>query len=69
MSRLAVVSLCLLLAACSRLTPDNYAQLSAGMSRAEVEALLGKPTQCAGALGLSSGASTSARDLPALSWA
>lgn len=54
MSRLAVVSLCLLFAACSRLTPENYAQLSAGMARAEVEALLGKPTQCAGALGLSS---------------
>lgn len=54
MSRLAVLSLCLLLAACSRLTPENYAQLTPGMARAEVEALLGKPTQCAGALGLSS---------------
>lgn len=53
-SRLFILPLCLLLAACSRLTQENYAQLSPGMSRAKVEALLGKPTQCSGALGLSS---------------
>ena len=54
LSRLAILPLCLLLAACSKLTQENYAQLEAGMPRAEVEALLGKPTQCSGALGLSS---------------
>ena len=53
-SRIAVVLLCLALAACSKVTQDNYAQLGAGMSRAEVEALLGKPDNCSGALGISS---------------
>ena len=53
--RAAVLVACLLLSACdSRINQDNYAKLSSGMSRAEVEALLGKPEQCSGALGLSS---------------
>ena len=52
--RLAILPLCLLLAACSKLTQENYTQLKPGMARAEVESLLGKPTQCSGALGLSS---------------
>ncbi|MGK9066194.1 outer membrane protein assembly factor BamE domain-containing protein [Stutzerimonas chloritidismutans] len=43
-----------LLAACSPVTQENFAQLKAGMSRAEVEELLGKPGECAGALGMSS---------------
>lgn len=43
-----------LLAACSPVTQENFAQLKAGMSRVEVEELLGKPGECAGALGMSS---------------
>ncbi|GAB6390307.1 outer membrane protein assembly factor BamE domain-containing protein [Stutzerimonas marianensis] len=43
-----------LLAACSPVTQENFAKLKAGMSRAEVEELLGKPGECAGALGMSS---------------
>jgi len=43
-----------LLAACSPVTQENFAKLQAGMSRAEVEKLLGKPGECAGALGMSS---------------
>lgn len=43
-----------LLVACSPVTQENFAKLEAGMSRAEVEKLLGKPGECAGALGMSS---------------
>lgn len=52
--RVITLALCLLLAACSQLTQENYAQLKPGMQRAEVDALLGRPTQCSGAMGLSS---------------
>lgn len=44
----------LLLAACNQVTQDNYSQLKAGMSKAEVESLLGRPTECASALGMAS---------------
>ncbi|WP_120994782.1 outer membrane protein assembly factor BamE [Stutzerimonas urumqiensis] len=43
-----------LLAGCNPVTQDNFARLKPGMPRAEVEALLGEPTECAGALGVSS---------------
>lgn len=33
---------------------ENYSKLSAGMPKAEVETLLGKPADCSGALGMSS---------------
>ena len=33
---------------------ENYSKLSAGMAKSEVETLLGKPTDCSGALGMSS---------------
>ena len=52
--RFVILPLCLLLAACSNLTQENYSRLKPGMARAEVESLLGKPSQCSGALGLSS---------------
>ena len=42
------------LAACSKINQENYSKLKAGMSKAEVEAILGKPTECSGALGMSS---------------
>ena len=43
---LLVVVLCL--SACSKINQANYAKLQAGMAKAEVEALLGAPTECAG---------------------
>lgn len=53
--RFALLSLCLLLAACKdRLNQENYSRLKPGMLRTEVEQLLGKPTECSGALGFSS---------------
>ncbi|OHC27327.1 MAG: hypothetical protein A2Y50_00895 [Pseudomonadales bacterium RIFCSPLOWO2_12_59_9] len=50
----ALLSFVLLLAACSKVNEENYAKLNAGMDKAEVQALLGAPTECAGALGMSS---------------
>ena len=38
----------LLLAACSRVTPENYAQLEAGMTRDAVYAVLGEPDEVSG---------------------
>jgi hypothetical protein len=51
---LAIVGACLLISACNRINQENYAQLAAGMQQAEVEALLGKPSECSGALGMTS---------------
>ena len=51
---IALLSFCVLLAACSKVNQENYSKLSAGMAKAEVETLLGKPTDCSGALGMSS---------------
>ena len=44
----------LCLSACSKINQENYAKLQAGMAKAEVEALLGAPTECSGAVGISS---------------
>lgn len=44
----------LCLSACSKINQENYAKLKVGMPKAEVEALLGAPTECGGALGISS---------------
>ena len=38
----------LLMSACSKVTPDNYAKVSAGMTRDEVHAILGKPDDAGG---------------------
>jgi hypothetical protein len=51
---LAVFTLLLLLTGCSPLNPENYAQLQPGMSKAEVERLLGGPDECSAALGVAS---------------
>ena len=51
---LALLSFCVLLAACSKVNQQNYSKLSTGMPKAEVEKLLGSPTDCSGALGMSS---------------
>ncbi|MGV8916866.1 MAG: outer membrane protein assembly factor BamE domain-containing protein [Pseudomonas sp.] len=51
---LAVLSFCVFLAACSKINQENYSKLTAGMPKAQVESLLGSPTECSGALGMSS---------------
>ncbi|MCQ4346382.1 outer membrane protein assembly factor BamE [Pseudomonas stutzeri] len=49
-----VLGACLLLAACNKVNQENFARLKTGMSKAEVEQLLGAPSECAGALGFTS---------------
>lgn len=51
---LALIAACVLLAACNKVNQANYSKLQAGMSKAEVEGLLGAPSECAGALGITS---------------
>ncbi|PTS82038.1 hypothetical protein DBR00_18130 [Pseudomonas sp. HMWF032] len=50
----ALLAGCLLLVACNKVNQDSYAQLKPGMSKDDVERLLGGPDECAGALGMSS---------------
>ncbi|MCE6981685.1 outer membrane protein assembly factor BamE [Pseudomonas frederiksbergensis] len=50
---LALLSLCVFLTACNKINQENYSQLKSGMAKAEVEKLLGAPTDCSGALGMS----------------
>lgn len=50
----ALLSCCLLLIACSKVNQQNYSKLKAGMAKAEVESLLGAPSECSGALGVTS---------------
>lgn len=47
---LAMMTTVLVLTGCGdrRLTMDNYERLSTGMTRAEVEAILGDPSECSG---------------------
>ncbi|KAF1071211.1 MAG: hypothetical protein GAK45_00590 [Pseudomonas citronellolis] len=52
--RIALIAVCVVMAACSKLNQENYAKLKTGMPKAEVESLLGQPTECSGALGMSS---------------
>lgn len=52
--RFSALMLCLLLAACSKVSQENYAKLKAGMTKTEVEQLLGAPKECSGALGMTS---------------
>jgi len=51
-----MIVLCTLLtlAACSKVNQENYSKLAAGMTKAEVENLLGSPAECSGAVGLTS---------------
>jgi hypothetical protein len=48
MKRHAVTLALVLLAACSKVTPDNYAKVNAGMTHDEVYAILGKPDKVSG---------------------
>ena len=52
--RIALIAFCMALAACNKLNQENFSKLKTGMTKTEVEELLGKPTECAGALGFSS---------------
>lgn len=52
--RVVALLACCLLAACGKVNQENYSKLKAGMSKAEVESLLGAPAECSGALGVSS---------------
>jgi hypothetical protein len=45
---LAPLAAVILIAACSKVTPENYAKVSAGMSREEVYSVLGKPDEVSG---------------------
>ncbi len=48
-----LVSICIL-AACSKITAENYAKIKAGMSYNEVSGILGNPTSCDDAVGFKS---------------
>jgi hypothetical protein len=50
----ALLTGCLLLVACNKVNQENYSKLKPGMGKDEVERLLGGPSECAGALGMSS---------------
>ena len=43
---LFIIALLALLAACSKVTVENYNKIKVGMSYAEVEQILGKPDKC-----------------------
>jgi hypothetical protein len=47
-----LIAALLLVAACSKLTVENYDRLKAGLTFAEVKQLLGEPTRCDEAVGL-----------------
>lgn len=51
---LLVASSALFLSACSKVTQENYDKVETGMSRADVELILGKATNCSQALGTAS---------------
>lgn len=51
---LLIAGLCLLLAACNKINAENFAKLKSGMLRSEVDTLLGPPSECKGALGVTS---------------
>lgn len=48
--RLALAALALLLAACSKLTVENYDRLKVGMRYEEVKQILGTPEKCSDVL-------------------
>lgn len=51
---IALLGVCLLVVACTRITQENYSKIKVGMDHNAVEALIGKPTECSAALGVSS---------------
>lgn len=51
---LSLAATSLFLTACSKVTQENYDKVEPGMSRAQVESVLGKATNCSQALGAAS---------------
>jgi len=51
LKRLVILSLLLTLSACSKLTKENYDALEVGMTRNEVEAIIGGADNCSETLG------------------
>lgn len=51
---LSLAGLALLLAACDRLTLENYDKIKTGMSYAEVTAIIGAPKNCSEMVGIRS---------------
>jgi hypothetical protein len=51
---LTALVMLLAVAACSRLTAENYAKLKIGMSYEETKGILGSPDRCSDALGVKS---------------
>lgn len=51
MKKLLTIALLFSLAACSKLSMENYQQLKTGMTYNEVTALIGEPNSCEEALG------------------
>ena len=49
-----MIGLAVLLAACSKLTVENYDKLKVGMPYTEVKQLLGPPERCSDVLGMKS---------------
>ncbi|USD39824.1 DUF3862 domain-containing protein [Ferrimonas sp. SCSIO 43195] len=45
------VAAVLLLSGCSRITQENYDKLELGMSKADVEAVIGRADDCSGSMG------------------
>ena len=45
-----IVAAVLFIAACSKLTPENYAKLKVGMDYAEVVKIIGDPGECSAVL-------------------
>lgn len=50
----ALAALFLAMAACSRLTPENYDKLKVGMAYEEVKGILGAPARCTDLPGMKS---------------
>ncbi len=46
MKKIALAMSILALTACSKVTIENYDQISVGMEKTAVETILGKPSQC-----------------------
>jgi hypothetical protein len=51
---IALLALVASLIGCSKVNQENYDRLKTGMSKAEVEEVLGKPNHCDAAMGVSS---------------
>lgn len=52
--RMSLLVFICLLAACSKITAENYAKIKAGMTFKEVSGILGNPTSCDDAVGFKS---------------